>query len=197
VPTTNLFATILRFAFGLSGGVGLSFLLFRQAIFDPRSPVFECLTASVVLAAILALLRSDRQTQAGALVVALALLRLGFAQSQGWTVALAGVLLTGGFYLIALIFDLLARRGVLFGKFLVVGPLLGGVYLATTPLASFFTVTGSDVMPYLMRHVFLGLMVGDAVGLGAEVADMWILVRAVRQSRTEGDGRTGSGGSTE
>ena len=96
MPTTNLFATILRFAFGLSGGVGFSFLLFRQAIFNPNSPVFECLTASVVLAGILALLRSDRQTQAGALAVAVALLRLGFAQSQGWTVAIAGVLLTGG-----------------------------------------------------------------------------------------------------
>jgi len=141
VPTNNLFATILRFAFGLGGGVGLSFLMFRQSIFDPRSPVFECLTASIVLAAILALLRSDRQTQAGALAVAIALLRLGFAQSQGWTVAIAGVMLTGGIYLIALVFDLLARRGILFGKFLVVGPLLGGVYLATVPLASFYTVT--------------------------------------------------------
>lgn len=194
MPTTNLFATILRFAFGLSGGVGLSFLLFRQAIFDPRSPVFECLTASIVLAGILALLRSDRQTQAGALAVAIALLRLGFAQSQGWTVAIAGVMLTGGFYLIALIFDLLARRGILFGKFLVVGPLLGGVYLATIPLAAFFEVTGSDLMPHLMRHVFLGLMVGDAVGIGIEVADMWILVKSVRQSRSAEGTRTGSEG---
>jgi hypothetical protein len=192
VPTTNLFATILRFAFGLSGGVGFSFLLFRQAIFNPNSPVFECLTASVVLAGILALLRSDRQTQAGALAVAVALLRLGFAQSQGWTVAIAGVLLTGGIYLIALIFDMLARRGILFGKFLVVGPLLGGVYLATVPLAAFYSVTGSDLMPHLMRHVFIGLLVGDAVGIGIEVADMWILVRTVRQSRSAAVGRNGA-----
>jgi hypothetical protein len=197
VPTTNLFATILRFAFGLSVGVGVSFLLFRQAIFDPRSPVFECLTASVILAGILALFRSDRQTQAGALAVAVALLRLGFAQSQGWTVAMAGVMLTGGIYLIALIFDLLARRGILFGKFLVVGPLLGGVYLATMPLESFFTVTGSDLMPYLMRHVFLGLIIGDAVGVGVEVADMWMLVKAARQSRSAGAGGPGSEGSME
>jgi hypothetical protein len=112
-------------------------------------------------------------------------------------VALAGVALTGGTYLIALIFDLLARRGILFGKFLVVGPLLGGVYLATVPLAVFFKVSGSDLMPYLMRHVFLGLMVGDAVGLGIEVADMWILVRAVRQSRGAGGRRTGSEDSRE
>ena len=188
MPTTNLFAAILRFAFGLSGGVGLSFLIFRQAIFIPQSPVFQCLTLSALLAGILALLRSDRQSQAAALAVAFALLRLGFAQSQGWPVAIAGVMHTGGVYLIALIFDLLARRGILFGKFLVVGPLLGGVYLATMPLASFFTVTGSELMPYLMRHVFLGLMVGDAVGIGVEVADLWIVVRVVRQARDGGSG---------
>lgn len=188
MPTTNLFATILRFAFGLSGGIGLSFLIFRQAIFIPQSPVFQCLTVSVLLAGILALLRSDRPSQAAALAVAIALLRLGFAQSQGWTVVIAGVMHIGGVYLIALIFDLLARRGILFGKFLVVGPLLGGVYLATMPLAAFYTVTGSDVMPYLMRHVFLGLLIGDAVGLGIEVADLWIVARAVRQSRAADSG---------
>lgn len=185
MPTTNLFATILRFVFGLSGGVGLSFLIFRQAIFVPQSPVFECLTVSALLAGILALQRSDRQTQAAALAVAIALLRLGFAQSQGWTVAIAGVIHVGGVYLIVLIFDLLARRGVLFGKFLIVGPLLAGVYLATMPLDAFFTVTGSELMPYLMRHVFLGLLIGDSVGIGVEVADLWIVVRAVRQSRAE------------
>ena len=159
--------------------------------------MFQCLTASALLAGILALLRSDRQTQAGALAVAFALLRLGFAQSEGWTVAIAGVMHTGGVYLIALIFDLLARRGILFGKFLVVGPLLGGLYLATMPLAGFFTVSGSQLMPHLMRHVFIGLLVGDAVGIGVEVADMWILVRTVRQSRSAGITRTGSEGSRE
>ena len=185
MPTTHLFATILRFAFGLTGGVGLSFLVFRQAIFVPQSPVFQCLTVSALLAGILALLRSDRQTQAAALAVAIALLRLGFAQSQGWTVVIAGVMQIGGVYLIALIYDQLARRGILFGKFLVIGPLLGGVYLATIPLAAFYTVAGSDLMPHLMRHVFLGLMVGDAVGVGIEVADLWIVARAIRQSRAE------------
>ena len=180
---------VLRFGFGLSGGLVLSFLIFRQAIFDPQSPVFQCLTVSVQLAGILALLRSDRLGQATGLAVAFALLRLGFAQSAGWSVAIAGVMHTGGVFLVALIFDLLARRGILFGKFLVVGPLLGGVYLATMPLAVFFKVTGADLMPYLMRHVFLGLMVGDSVGIGIEVADLLILARAVRQSRAvEPDG---------
>ena len=180
---------MLRFGFGLSGGLALSFLIFRQAIFIPQSPVFQCLTVSALLAGILALLRSDRLVQAAALAVAIALLRLGFAQSAGWTVAIAGVMHTGGVFLVALIFDLLARRGILFGKFLVVGPLLGGVYLATMPLAVFFKVTGSDLMPYLMRHVFLGLMIGDSVGIGIEVADLLILARTLRQSRAaEPDG---------
>jgi hypothetical protein len=138
-----------------------------------------------MLAALLALMRSDRQVQAGALAVALALLRLGFVQSAGWAVAIAGVVHTGGLYLVALIFDLLARRGILFGKFLVVGPLLGGVYLATVPLEAFFDVTGSHLMSHLMRHVFLGLLIGDAVGLGVEIADLWILARVVRAGSKE------------
>ena len=67
--------------------------------------------------------------------------------------------------------------------FMIVTPIISSGFQATMPLAIFFKVTGSELMPYLMRHVFLGLMIGDSVGLGVEVADLLILARAVRQSR--------------
>lgn len=200
MPATILRSTILRFALGLGSALLATGLLFREVIFDPRHPAFfldrggfrlnhpvvQCVVVGALLAGLLALMRSDQRGRAAWLALGFALLRLGFAHSEGWTPAVAGALQAGGAWLVALIFDLLARRGVLFGKFLVLGPLLGGVYLATTPVAVFFLVTGSELMPTLMRQVFLGLLVGDSVGLGVEVADLLVLVRAARRHQPAG-----------
>ncbi|HXV77064.1 MAG TPA: hypothetical protein VD788_12175 [Candidatus Polarisedimenticolaceae bacterium] len=184
---THAMPTIaLRFSLGFGMVTLLAALVFRSNVFLPASPMFRSLTAGAMLAGVLALMRSDRGPQAGALATALALLRLGFAHSQGWTAAVAGVFEVGGLFLVALIFDLLARRGILFGKFLVLGPLLGGVYLATTQLSVMFQVTGVELMPTLMRHVFIGLLIGDSVGFGIEVADLLVLARSVGQQRSTG-----------
>ncbi len=183
MPSSAIPTILLRFGLGLGVGLLLAFLVYRESIFDPRSPLFQSVTVGLLTAGLLALMRSDRLGQAFALAIAFALLRLGFAQSQGWTVAVSGALQAGGVFVAALIFDLLARRGILFGKFLVLGPLLGGVFLAVTPLAVFDQQLGTDLMPTLMRYVFLGLLIGDSVGFGVEVADLLILARTVRQTR--------------
>jgi hypothetical protein len=184
VPSGTLRAAILRFGLGLGVGWVVAFLVFNRQMFDHRQPMFQCISVGLMTAALLALLRSDRPAHAAALATAFALMRLGFVPSEGWLVVVAGMLQVAGLFLIALIFDLLARRGVLFGKFLVMGPMLGGLYLATTQLALFSRVTGSDLMPELMRHVFLGLLIGDSVGFGVEVADLLVLARAARQERS-------------
>jgi hypothetical protein len=176
----------LRLLMGLGFSLLVSFLVFRAEVFNPQSPMFRCVTAAVMLAALLSLMRDGRLTQAGALATAFALVRLGFAQSEGWTVAIAGAIEIGGMFLVALIFDLLARKGILFGKFLVLGPMLGGVYLATTQLASVYRVSGVDLLPMLMRYVFLGLLIGDSVGFGVEVADLLTIGRRVRRERPAG-----------
>lgn len=176
VPATIL----LRFGLGLGLGLTVGFLLFREGIFDFGSPAFHCVSTGALIAALLALLRSDRPGEAAALAATFALLRLGFVQSEGWSMSLAGMLQVGGGYLVALIFDLLARRGILFGKFLVLGPLLAGVFLATTPLAFFFRIGGAEMLPTMMRYVFLGLLIGDSVGFGVEVADLLIVARTMR-----------------
>lgn len=185
-PRANYATVYLRFGLGLGVGLIVPFLIYRRSIFDPTSTLFQCVTVGVLAAGTLALLRSDRPRAALALTTAFALMRLGFAQSAGWNVAVAGALQSGGVLVSALIFDLLARRGILFGKFLVLGPLLGGVFLAVTPLAVFHRSLGTDLFPTLMRHVFLGLLIGDTVGFGIEVADLLVLARSVRQARSVG-----------
>ena len=178
----------LRFGLGYGAVLTIGFLVFRDTLLAPGGPPFQCVTAGAVAAALLTLLRSDRPRQAAALAVALVFLRLGFAYSEGWAPALAGALQVGGLYLVALIFDLLGPRGILFGKFLVLGPLLAGVFLATTPLAFFFRISGSEMLPTMMGYVFLGLLIGDTVGFGIEVADLLVVARTVREDRTAEEG---------
>jgi hypothetical protein len=186
VQSNTLSLITLRSGLGFATVTLVSALVFRSNVFVPSSPMFRCLTAGAMLAAITALMRTDRMTQAAGLAAAFALLRLGFAQSQGWMVAIAGTIEVGGLFLIALIFDLLARRGILFGKFLVLGPMLGGVYLATTQLSVLFQSTGADLLRTLMQYVFLGLLIGDSVGFGVEVADLLVLSRSIRRERSAG-----------
>jgi len=178
----------LRFGLGFGAALTIGFLVFREGLFVRDAPPFLCVSTGALAAALLAFMRSDRPRQAAALAVAFGLLRLGFAYSEGWVVAVAGVLQVAGLYLVALIFDLLGRRGILFGKFLVFGPLLAGVFLATTPLAFFFRISGSEMLPTLMRYVFLGLIIGDTVGFGVEVADLLIVARAAREDRPAEEG---------
>jgi hypothetical protein len=176
----------LRAGLGFGMVTLVSALIFRSNVFIASSPMFQCLTAGGMLAAIMALMRTDRMTQAAALASAFALLRLGFAQSQGWAAAIAGTIEIGGLFLLALIFDLLARRGILFGKFLVLGPMLGGIYLATIQLSLLSRISGVDLFKTLMQYVFLGLLIGDSVGLGVEVADLLVLSRSNRRQRSAG-----------
>jgi hypothetical protein len=61
---------------------------------------------------------------------------------------------------------------MMFGKFLILGPLIGGLYLALTPLVEFHALTSSSVMWILLEHVLLGVVIGDGAGLGVEVAEL-------------------------
>ena len=114
-------------------------------------------------------------------MIAFGLLRLGLIESRGWLIAISGLLLAAGIYLSSIIFDLLGRRGMVFGKFLILGPLVGGLYLALTPMTEFGALTRNGVMYVLMEHVLLGVVIGDGVGLGVEVAEL--LGMAQRKSR--------------
>ena len=103
---------------------------------------------------------------------ACALARLGFVQSEGWAAPLAGASLVAGALVTSVLFDALARYGIRFGKFLVLGPLLAGLYVALTPLAEMRRLDGTEQQVTLLRWAFLGVLIGDSAGLGVEVADL-------------------------
>ena len=141
-------------------------------MFQIHSPQFQCVTIGVFVAALLALVRSSRGGLALVLACAFALFRLGLIRSEGWLAGLTGLVQAGGFLLAVLIFDQLARRGILFGKFLVFGPLIAGVFLAAAPMAQFHDLTRSNALPLVIQQLFIGLVVGNGVGFGMELADL-------------------------
>jgi len=153
--------------------------VFRLEIFDPDAPAFHCVTIGPLMAALLALLRSDRAAAAVAVAVGFALLRLGFVRSEGWAGPAAGACLVFGALVICVIFDLLARYGIRLGKFLVLGPLLAGLYVAVTPLAELGRLVGSELHVTLLRWAFLGVLIGDATGFGVEIADLAAAARGI------------------
>jgi hypothetical protein len=112
--------------------------------------------------------------RAQALVLALAYgaLQAGIATEIRWAAGLAGALFGLGMLVVAEIYDELARSGFRFGKFLVVGPLLGGVALAVAPIGHYEDLIVFDSLRPLLLQLFMGVVVGDGVGLGIELAEL-------------------------
>jgi hypothetical protein len=125
----------------------------------------------------LALVRKGRTVEGALLIPAYTGLRLAFAQSGGWRIGTSALLLAAGVFLVALIFDQLGRHGVRFGKFLVAGPLLGGVCLAVAPLSQLHALNMYDSFDPLMVQLFMGIVIGDGAGLGVELAELFFHVR--------------------
>jgi hypothetical protein len=170
------FGGTLRFAAGTLGGILAGALAFQWQVFDFKNPASQCVTMGALASAILALVRTSRHVQAVRLVGAFAVLQLGIWWSHGpfpavgmavWS-AFVGL----GMCLIALIFDRLAHMNVRLGKFLVAGPLLGGIYFAATPLLSF--VDPQDVLRALWMNAFLGIVIGDGTGLAVEIVELFV-----------------------
>jgi len=179
----ELTATLLRFWIGAAGSFAAGWLVFGSAVFRPGHVAFQCITIGALTAGIVALQRSGRPLHALALAVGFGLFQLGLVETEGWIVASSGVVMGLGIFLVALIFDLLAREGVVLGKFLLLGPLLGGVYLAATPLAQFHSLTGPDAVRTLMQFALVGVVIGDGAGLGVELVDLVALAAGRARSR--------------
>lgn len=170
IPTPpSLSAILVRFWLGSLGSFAAGLFVFGRRIFDPLEEGFYCITVGTLAAGVFTLIRVSRAGQALVLVTFFALLQGVLA---GWLPAFAGLVLGVGALLVGLIFDLLARRGFWFGKFLISGPLLGGVFLAAAPIAEFDTLTAPGAARTLLEHVFVGVLIGDGVGLGVELADL-------------------------
>jgi len=170
---TSLAAILLRFWLGLLGAVAGGLIVYRVEIFDPLSPAFKTLTLGSTLAGLLALWRSAARGHAGALAAGYALFSLGFVNAYGWLTAFSGTAVGIGLLATTLIFDALAAR-IPFGKFLFVGPLVGGLLFAVTPMMEFRDLVPLGSLDALVAYGQLGWILGTGVALGVEVSD-WIL----------------------
>jgi hypothetical protein len=171
-------SVVLKFVFGALGSIVAGFAIFRFEIFDPSRPAIQCITIGVLTAGLLGTVRAGYPRAALGLVVMFAAMRIGEAKAVGWPAALqsttVALLLGGGIFIVAVIYDQLAERGIRIGKFLLVGPLVGGLYLGLTPLSDFSTMNALDPAQNWLFNAFLGVVIGDGVGAGFEVTELLI-----------------------
>jgi hypothetical protein len=167
-----LAAALVRFWLGTAGGLAGGYLAFRGMLFRPEHPAFHSLAVGMLAAGILTLVRMSLRGQAFTLALAYGALQLAIAEEIRWATGLAGALFGLGLVVVAEIYHELAERGFRFGKFLIVGPLLGGVALAVAPIGHYEELIVLDSLRPLLLQLFIGVVVGDGVGLGVELAEL-------------------------
>jgi len=170
---TSLTAVLLRFWLGLIAGTAAGLLAYRNEVFDPLSPAFKILTIGSTFAGLLALWRSAARGHAVALAAGYALFCLGFVNAYGWLSALSGSAIAAGLVAITIIFDRLAGR-IPLGKFILIGPLVGGLLFAVTPMMEFRHLVPLGTLDAMTGYGRLGLILGGGVAFGVEVSD-WVL----------------------
>jgi len=179
VTSRDTVRSLVRFLAGWSGGVGLATVAFGwERVLTPGATYFGSVLACAVVAAILATVRAGMLPAAAGIAGMFAVLEFASLWHAGIDRALAALaayaVVGAGTLLVAIVYDLLARSGVRIGKFLLMGPLLGGVYLAAAPAASLFHDVPGGATRALLLSVFAGIVVGDGVGLGVEFAELFL-----------------------
>lgn len=168
MTSSSIVALLARFWLGTLGGALAGYAAFGRAIVQPDNPSFESAPLAALVAMMLALVRTGRHAESVALGVAYGAVRWTFG---GTEIAIASFLLPLAIYATALVFHEVGRAGVRFGKFLVVGPLVGGAAVAVAPLSMYAQIETFDSFKPLMLQLFLGIVIGDGAGLGVEVAE--------------------------
>jgi hypothetical protein len=165
-------AAFIRFVCGLAGAIAVGALVFRTGVIDPQHPAFECLSAGALGAGIFALVRQGTRGQAFVLAIVFALMRLAVSPVARLSAVIGGLLLGLGLFLVALIYDRLARDGWRYGKFLLVGPMVGGIFLALAPLMQGSGMHVNNAWSQLLFRFALGLLIGEGLSIGMELADL-------------------------
>lgn len=178
---------LVLFLAGTVGSIGIGAAAFRGEAFSPGHPFFQCFYIGALMAGILALVRCGMTARGITVAAAFTVFQLGAAWNVAWSRAVAtacwSLVLCTGLILLALVYDALARQGFRIGKFVLMGPLLGGLYIAATPvtlLQGTTTVDAEHSMTTLLLNCFLGIVIGDGVGLGAEIAELFLDRRSNR-----------------
>lgn len=168
---------LLMFAAAMAGSVGAGWVVFQAGIFRFDMPSAQVFTTGALMAGVLALSRIGKVAPAFCLSLAWVLFQAGTVIRAGWARlvlhAAWALVLAVGILLIAWIWDLLARRGIPIFKFLISGPLLGGVYLAAAPVTFLQGMSPGSVMKTLLLTFILGIVIGDGVGLGVELVELF------------------------
>ena len=155
--------------------------IFRTALFQPGHPAFECLTIGALASAIFSLTRQGQRGEALALACAFGGARLLLPPVVRLESLIAGLALGLGLFVVGLIFEMLAQGGWRFGKFLLIGPLVGGLFLALAPITEQSAMNVHNAVRLLLFRVALGVLIGEGVALGIEVAD-WSLLRRPQEA---------------
>jgi len=151
-------------------GAAAGWFVYQQQMFNPLSPAFKVLTVGAAFAGILAMWRCGARAHGVALAVGYALFCLGFVSAYGWISALSGTVVGGGLICISIVYDELAHK-LPFGKFLIIGPLVGGLLAAVTPMVEFHNLIPLAAGDAIIAYARLGWVLGVGVSLGMEISD--------------------------
>ncbi len=172
MPDSLLRSVLPRFWMGLACAAGAGFLAFPGSLLRAESPVLEVIVLGALTAGILTLVRASCAGQALTLAILFGVLRFTLSGFVAWREGIVGVLLGFGVFIVALVYDELSEMGFRFGKFLVVGPLIGGACLALVPLSELGSLTSHSLIRPMLLGFFIGLVAGDGAGLGVELAEL-------------------------
>lgn len=167
---------LVRTAIGAACSIALGYLVYGTDALDSQLPHFQVVTVGILMAAVVALWEGGAPRTSVLLVAAFAAQQVWTTVGQGWNKTLAlglwCVIVGLGLVHIGLIWTLLDRRGLRFGKGLIAGPLLAGVFFAATPAAALAAVSPAHAIRTLVGNLLLGVVIGDGVGLGIEIVDL-------------------------
>ena len=174
--------TAARIAAGWGGSLAVGAVLARH----PAVSFTPFFAVGALAAVVLALVRAELPRHAVAITVLATGLQAGATWSGGgwpawrWDVAAttllrglaAGgtVLVLGGAVFVAALFYAALAPVYRFGKFLVVGPLVGGAYWCATPL-QLLGRPGSSAFDGLWANALLGILIGDVVAFAVELVE--------------------------
>lgn len=158
-------------------------IFFRSDVFDFGKVQSQCIVVGLLASGVIAVFRIGRPIWGLGLAAGFAVLQIVLASGGGvpraTTIGLWSLAVGLGLCVLAVVFHRLAQLNFLIGKFLVMGPLLGGIYFATTPLASLSAGRYGEALSYLWSNAYLGIIIGDGMALGMELVE---LVPWVRQT---------------
>ena len=167
---------VIRAAAGLTGAALAGWMAFRTSAFQPGRPAFQCIKVGLVASILIALVRLGRLRPAAGMCllwVGLEAARVSHLPLHRAFVApswAAGTSL--GLLSVALVYRSLSDQGIRFGKFLVIGPMIGAVFVAVTPIALIHAPPSAGVARELWFNALLGIVIGDGVGFGVEMVDV-------------------------